>query len=141
MDVREKAIPRIGIGVFVEKEGKVLLGKRKNTHGALMWAPPGGHLEFGESVEECAKRELLEETGLEALSCALGPWVENVMDDGKKHYISIFIFVDQFKGEPQLLEPEKCEGWHWFAWEELPQPLIESVASFIQNYRKQLQKL
>lgn len=123
--------PRVGVGVLVEQEGKVLLGLRKGSHGAFTWGAPGGHLEFAEGVEECAKRELLEETGLRAVSCTLGPWVENVMENGKKHYITLFVIVNQFEGEIQLLEPNKCEGWQWFSWNELPQPLFSSLASFV----------
>lgn len=122
---------RVGVGVLVEQEDKVLLGLRKGSHGAFTWAPPGGHLEFAEGVEECAKRELLEETGLRAVSCTLGSWVENVMENGKKHYITLFVIVNQFEGEVQLLEPDKCEGWQWFSWNELPQPLFASFASFV----------
>jgi 8-oxo-dGTP diphosphatase len=127
-----KPHPRVGVGIIVEKEGKLLLGLRKGSHGASTWSPPGGHLEFAEGVEECAKRELLEETGLRATSCTLGPWVENVMENGKKHYITLYVRVDQFEGEVQLLEPDKCEEWHWFLWNELPTPLFAPMDSFFQ---------
>lgn len=127
----ELNIPRIGVAAFVVKEDKVLLGLRKGAHGAMLWATPGGHLKFGESVIECAKRELLEETGIKALACTLGPWVENVMENGKKHYLSIFVRIDQFEGEPQLLEPDKCQGWQWFSQHELPEPLFPSIVSLI----------
>ncbi len=124
-------VPRIGVSAYVVKENKVLLGARKGSHGAMLWATPGGHLEFGESVIECAKRELLEETGLKALSCTLGPWVENVKENGRKHYVTIFVFIDQFEGEPKLLEPEKCQGWQWFSQNQLPQPLFPSIVSLL----------
>src|SRR5262245_6048430 len=94
---------RVGVGVIVKRNGMILLGKRKNAHGTGLWAPPGGHLEFGETVEACAKRELLEETGLIANSIQLGPWTENIMEEGKKHYITLFTFVEDFEGEPKLL--------------------------------------
>ncbi len=123
--------PRVGVGVLVKQEGKVLLGQRKGSHGISTWGAPGGHLEFGESVEECAKRELLEETGLKIISSTLGPWVENVMEDRKKHYITLFMLVDRFEGEPKLLEPEKCAGWQWFPWNALPKPLFAPLVSFI----------
>jgi 8-oxo-dGTP diphosphatase len=131
----ERMHPRIGVGVLVEKEDKILLGLRKGSHGASTWALPGGHLEFGESVEECAQRELLEETGLKAISCTLGPWVENVMENGKKHYITLLVTVDQFRGEVELREPDKCSGWEWFSWNALPEPLFAPLASFIQLRR------
>ncbi|RLC15632.1 MAG: DNA mismatch repair protein MutT, partial [Deltaproteobacteria bacterium] len=54
--------PLIGVAAIVIKDKKVLLGKRKNAHGAGTWAFPGGHLEYKESIEECAKREVFEET-------------------------------------------------------------------------------
>jgi 8-oxo-dGTP diphosphatase len=74
----ERKRPRIGVGVAVLPEGKGLLGKRKGSHRAGHWSFPGGHLDFGESAESYASRELLEETGLKALSTRLGPWVELV---------------------------------------------------------------
>ncbi len=130
----EKPKPRIGVGVFVFKEGKVLLGKRKGAHGIGDWAPPGGHLEFGESIEDCAKRELYEETGLHALLVETGSWSNDVID-GNKHYITFFAVVNQFEGEPELLEPHKCEGWEWFSLDALPRPLFLPANAFFSGYQ------
>lgn len=120
--------PRVGVGVIVMKEGKVLLGKRKGAHGGGFYGPPGGNLEFKETVEACAVRELAEETGLRALSLQLGPWTQDVIDE-QKHYITLFVIVTDFEGEPELLEPDKCEGWGWYAWDELPSPLFVPLTS------------
>ena len=57
----ESKCPKVGVGVAVVKDGKVLLGKRKNAHGEGTWSFPGGHLEYKESWEDCAIRETLEE--------------------------------------------------------------------------------
>ena len=57
-----------GVGILVVYKGLVLLGRRKGSNGAGMWSAPGGRLEFGEEIEDCARRELFEETGLTASS-------------------------------------------------------------------------
>jgi 8-oxo-dGTP diphosphatase len=121
--------PKVGVGVLVIQDKKILLGKRKGSHGEGRWAPPGGHLEFKETVEACAARELAEETGMIPLSQKRGPWTNDIMED--KHYITLWIFVHQFQGTPQLLEPHKCEGWEWFDWDALPQPLFTSLQNLI----------
>ncbi len=124
--------PRVGVGIVVIQNNKVLLGKRKGTHGSGEWSFAGGHLEFGETVEACAKRELAEETGLHALSLYVGPWTNDLIE-GDKHYVTFFAFTHQFEGELMLLEPEKCEGWHWFEWDALPKPLFTPIQSLIKK--------
>jgi 8-oxo-dGTP diphosphatase len=130
--INDKLRPRVGVGVAVIKNGMILLGKRKGAHGAGAWSFPGGHLEFGENVEECAHRELTEETGLKALSLRCGPWVNDVIE-GDKHYITLFVFVNEFEGDLQLLEPHKCEGWKWFECSALPSPLFPPIESLIKK--------
>lgn len=128
----EKERPKIGIGVAVIKDQRVLLGKRIGAHGEGDWAFPGGHLEFGETPAECAQRELLEEAGLAATRMISGPWTNDIFC-GTKHYIKLFMIVTQFTGEPRVLEPHKCENWEWFAWENLPQPLFAPIQSLMNN--------
>lgn len=129
--------PGVGVGVVVVKDGKILLGKRKNSHGDSQWGPPGGHLEFGETVEECAKRELFEETNLIATKLTLNTWTEDFFysDEGEllKHYLSVFVTVDEFEGELELKEPHKCYGWHWVDVNELPKNLFDSLATFLKK--------
>lgn len=59
---------KIGVNIFVIKDEKLLLGKRKNVYGDGSWALPGGHLEHGEEIKHAGKRELFEETNLTAKS-------------------------------------------------------------------------
>lgn len=77
----------VGVGALVIDNGRVLLGRRKGSHGAGTWALPGGWLEKGESFEDAAVRELEEETGLTAADLTANrlvlPFVSNnPMPDG-----------------------------------------------------------
>jgi 8-oxo-dGTP diphosphatase len=131
--VNTSPLPRVGVGVIVIREGRVLLGKRKGSHGAGTWALPGGHLEFGETVDDCARREAEEETGLQLKNIRPGPYTNDVMAAEGKHYVTVFVQAVPEAGEPQILEPDKCECWVWFKWSELPQNLFLPL----QNLRAQ----
>jgi 8-oxo-dGTP diphosphatase len=102
----------------------VLLGKRIGSHGEGTWALPGGHLEFGESIEQCARRETLEETGLRLHSISHAAFTNDIMRSEGKHYVTLFVRAVAEPGEAQVLEPQKCLGWEWFPWSELPAPLF-----------------
>ncbi len=114
--------PLVGTSVIIVRHSKILLGKRKGSHGAGSWALPGGHLELGESPEECVARETLEETGLALRDIRRAAFTNDVFDN-EKHYVTL-VLTAHADGEPQLLEPHKCERWEWFSWDELPQPLF-----------------
>ena len=125
--------PLIGVGVAILRDGKILLGKRKNAHGEGEWAFPGGHLEYAEEVEECARREVLEETGLSLGHCYTGPYTNNVFHSHQRHYITLIMIAESNKGNPENLEPEKCECWQWFDWNNLPAPLFLPLKSLVDN--------
>lgn len=116
--------PQIGIGVIVIKDQKVLVGKRRNTHGDGAWGFPGGHLEFNETPEECAKRETLEETGIEITNVRHGPYTNDIFQEEEKHYITLFILADYKSGDVSVMEPEKCEKWKWTSWASMPENLF-----------------
>ena len=119
--------PRVGVGVIVIRQGLVLLGQRKGSHGSGTWALPGGHLEFGEAVSECAAREVREEAGLEIKDLSAGPYSSDLFEG--KHYITLFVVAHGPEGEPRVLEPDKCSQWRWCRWSELPQPLFQPLAT------------
>ena len=59
--------PKVGVSVVLKFNDMVLVGKRKGSHGDGTWAFPGGHLEYGETIFECGKRELEEETNIKTV--------------------------------------------------------------------------
>ena len=111
---------RVGVGITIIKDGKVLLGKRKGSHGAGEWATPGGHLEYMESFKDCVLRELAEECGIEIDNVRF-QYVANMKNYPPKHYCHIGMLADWKSGEPQVLEPDKCEEWIWFDVDKIPE--------------------
>jgi len=126
--------PRIGVGVFIRKDGKFLIGKRKGLkdHGDGEWHLAGGHLEFGESPEECAVREAEEETGVQITNVKFLATTNDVFSKDK-HYVTLFMVGDYESGEVTCCEPDKCEGWSWVSWEEIPRPLFLPIENLIKQ--------
>jgi 8-oxo-dGTP diphosphatase len=125
------------MGVLVMRRGRVLLGRRRGSHGEGYYAAPGGHIEFGESFEQAASREVREETGLEIADLKLlsvGNYVFR-REDGERHYIDIDFVCEAPAGEPQLMEREKCDGWDWYDLDDLPQPLFIVTRRMIESLR------
>ena len=124
-----RAAPQVGVGVLIVEAGRVLLGRRLGSHGAGSWAAPGGHLEFGESIEDCARREVLEETGMRIFKLRHGPFTSDIFHAEQRHYVTVFVLAERESGEPRVMEPHKCEAWAWFDWDHLPEPLFAPLAT------------
>lgn len=119
---------------MILKDGKVLLGKRKGSHGEGEFAFPGGHLEYMESFADCARREVNEECGVEMGNIRF-QFLANVTKYAPKHYTHIGLVADWKSGEPQVLEPDKYESWSWYDTDNLPQPLFEMCRLSVQSYK------
>jgi len=125
--------PKIGVGVIIKKDGKVLLSKRIGAHGENTYSFPGGHLEFKESWEECAKRETEEETGLKIDNIRFFSTTNDIFEKENKHYNTIFVLADYVSGTPEIKEPHKCLGWDWYDWNNLPTPLFKTIENLLKQ--------
>ena len=129
--------PGVGVLVILKYNDKVLLGKRKGSHGHGEWSFPGGHLELNEEIEECGKRELLEETGINIIKNSIidNEYTNDFFINEKKHYITLYqkYIIDELL-IPQLIEPDKCFEWGWFDIYNLPDPLFLCVKNYLVKY-------
>jgi ADP-ribose pyrophosphatase YjhB (NUDIX family) len=73
--------PQIGIGILLLRGPEILLIRRGRPPGKGAWSLPGGRQELGETAEACARRELLEETGLTAGVMELVGHVDSIHHD------------------------------------------------------------
>ncbi len=127
--------PKVGVGVIIIKNNRVLLGKRKGSHGEGTWCFPGGHLEFNEEITDCAKREVMEETGIKIRDLSIATITNDIFEKEKKHYITIYVLSRYDSGNLKVMEPEKCEKWSWFEWNRLPSPLFLPTKNLLkQNF-------
>lgn len=126
--------PKVGIGVMILKDGRVLLGKRKGSHGEGEYAFPGGHLEYMESFEDCARREVDEECGIKIKNIQF-QLLANVTKYAPKHYVHIGLLAEWEEGKPEVLEPEKSEFWDWYELDKLPEPMFKMCEIAINSYQ------
>ena len=124
-DVVERLYPKYGIaavGAVVILDNKILLVERAYPPGAGKWSIPGGVVEAGERISDAAKRELREETGLEAEPLGI-LWVLNniVRDESgrvKYHYVIVDVLFDSSTLRGELRPGGDVTGVSWFTFEE-----------------------
>jgi 8-oxo-dGTP diphosphatase len=130
-----------GIGVMLLRGNKILLGKRNDDpekassslNGAGTWTMPGGKLHFGETFEDAAIRETLEETGIRPRSLRVIAVNNNKVETAQ--FITIGLMSDDFEGEAKVMEPEEITEWKWFELDKLPSPMYFPSAKILKNYR------
>ncbi|PON35375.1 Nucleoside triphosphatase YtkD [Parasponia andersonii] len=136
-DATVDVVPRVVVMVFLLRGKTVLLGRRRRSIGDSYFCIPGGHLEFGESFDECARRELNEETGLEIEKIEFLKVTNNLfLEEPKKgHKVTILMRAVQRDPQqvPQNVEPDMCDGWDWYEWDNLPQPLIWPLKNMVKE--------
>ena len=123
----------MGVGVVFVRDGQVFLARREGAHGEGTWASAGGHLEMGESLEECARREALEELGV-IVGDLRFLCVSNIVAYGK-HYVDVEFLGEIGEQQPRLAEPVGFSELGWFPLDDLPEPLFHAARYALDSLR------
>lgn len=130
--------PKVGVGVFVWRDERVITCRRLGSHGHQAWQVPGGHLEFGESFEECAAREVMEEVGVAITNIRFITATNDIFEADNKHYITIWMEADWAANEPTSCEPDKIAEVGWRKPNELPLPHFEPCWGNLRHAKPEL---
>ena len=120
------------MAILVTKGDDILLMKRHGSHGDGTWCPPGGHLEHGESPEECAVREAREETGIEIANVRFLAMTNDVFPEGQ-HYITVWMMGDSVSGEPRITAAGEMSEIGWFPVDKLPEPRFLPLENLLEG--------
>jgi 8-oxo-dGTP diphosphatase len=124
----EERSVRVGVGVLVWKDGKLVLVKRSKAYGNGTWSPPGGHLEFGERILDAAGRETMEEAGIEIENLEILGFTEDITPD--KHYLTAWVRADWASGDLKTEDAEFTESG-FFEIGSLPEDLFISFRNLL----------
>ncbi len=137
-----KTFQLCGASIIIFKDEKILLQQRKDNK---CWGYPGGKIEVGEIVEDAAKREIYEETGLLVNSMNLfgvfsGPELHHIYPDGNEvDIIDIVYTSDDFYGE-LIAQEEEVDDLKWFHYNNIPidlsPPIRTPLLKFIVQHYK-----
>lgn len=132
-DERLRNAPRVGVGAMVVRDDRVLMARRVNGQRAGWYGWCGGKLEFGETLQDCARREAGEEAGIEVTNLRLLCISSIIVDD--QHWIDVEFLGDIAAGEPYVAAPDELTEWAWFPIDQLPGPIFEPAAYALKSYR------
>ena len=128
--------------VLIVNEKKQLLLQKRADNGC--WDYPGGAVELGESFEECAVREVFEETGLECLELQefkmlSGAKMHYVYPNGDETYsIEMVYLCEKYRGDLKVQKEEVTEQ-RFFDFDALPEPIsphqMEVIQMLVEKYR------
>lgn len=134
---RNTAVPASYL--ILRRGEKILFTKRKGSGYYDGWyGLPAGHIEDGELPTECLIRETKEEIGLDISKniIKLAHIMYRVKNDETGNRVDYFFVVENFTGEPKIMEHHKCDDMQWFSIDSLPENTVHHTQIAIKNIQK-----
>jgi 8-oxo-dGTP diphosphatase len=126
------ARPELCVGAVAVHDGNLLLIRRGHGPAAGEWSLPGGRVEEGELLAEAVVRELLEETGLEAVCGSMVGWVERLGEDGADHHFVILDFDVTVLDDRDPVAGDDAAEAAWVPLDEVvDRRLVDGLAEFL----------
>lgn len=125
--------PRVGVGVMIVRGRHVLMARRTSGQRVGWYGWIGGKLEFGETLQDCARREAREEAGIEIANLRLLCLSSIIVHD--QHWLDVEFLADIAAGEPRATAPGEIDAWAWYPLDALPEPIFEPARYALESYR------
>jgi len=129
---RPKVIPTVYL--ILVKDNKILLSRRFNTGFADgKYSFPAGHLDNDEETfKQAIIREAKEEIGVEIVDLELVHVMHRKqLEPTNERRINLFFIASKWRGEPKIMEPNKCDDLSWFEIDKLPNNVIPYIKQAI----------
>jgi 8-oxo-dGTP diphosphatase len=130
----KKPIVRVGVQCILRKGDEILLVQRNRSFGEGTWCLPGGHLEPGETIVQCATRELHEETGITGHTTRIIAITDPSVH--ANHHMQIGVEVTSWSGKPRIVDADECRAVRFFAENSLPREIFVASVDVLAKARQ-----
>ncbi|MDO7787786.1 NUDIX domain-containing protein [Desulforamulus aquiferis] len=117
--------------MIINPEGEVLLGLKNRGFHSNNWIFPGGQIEFGETIAQCAAREVLEECNMEVTVQGL---IDVVSESCSEKHVVFINLVAYGQGKAEVTEPQEVKEWRWYPAELLPENTTISAKNAVRKF-------
>jgi 8-oxo-dGTP diphosphatase len=130
--VNSRRAPEVAVGAIVVHDGCLLLVRRGRGARIGKWAPPGGRVEYGETLRDAVAREVREETGIAVRVGNLAGWVERIGDEREPFHYVIFDFEATPIGTTMLTAGDDALDARWVPLAEVAAlDLVDGLFDFL----------